>query len=99
MPERMSNFPAQVSVNVSVPSCVSSAAEREQQIGLSAQQLRCLIYCCVGCLGSSAPQAFILPDAHQLLRVANIPHLSVGAWFRAESDQHLAGIRLTSAEK
>ena len=89
--ERRSHFPVQVRFNVSVPSCARSTAECEQLIHLPAQQLRCLIYCCVGCLGSSALQPFILPDADHLLRGAKTPHLSMGAWCLAESYQCLVG--------
>lgn len=86
--ELKSHFPAQVRFNVSVPSCVRGPAEYERLMYLPAQQLRCLIYCCVGCLGSSALQPFILPDADRLLRGAKTPHLSMGARCLAESDQH-----------
>lgn len=89
--ELKSHFPAQVRFNVSVPSCARGTAECERLIFLPAQQLWCLIYCCVGCLGSSALQPFILPDADRLLRGAKTPHLSMGARCLAESDQCFVG--------
>lgn len=84
-----SHFSVQVRFNVSVPSCARSTAECQQLILLSAQRPRCLIYCCVGCLGRSALQPFILPDADHLLRGGKTPHLSMSAWRLAESDQLL----------
>lgn len=89
--ERKSHFPVQVRFNVGVPSCARSTAEGGWLMHLPAQQLRGLIYCCVGCLGSSALQPFILPDADHLLRGAKTLHLSMGAWHLAESDQRLVG--------
>lgn len=89
--ERKSHFPAQVRFNVNVPSCARSTAECEWLIHLPAQQLRCVIYCCVGCLDSSALQPFILPDADHLLRSAKTSHLSGRAWCLAESGQSLVG--------
>ena len=89
--ERKSRFPVQVRFNVNVPSCARSTAECEWQIRVPAQQLRCLICCCVGCLGSSAGQPFILPDADHLLRGAKTPRLSMCGWCLAESDQCLVG--------
>lgn len=89
--ERKSHFPMQVRFNVNVPSCARSAAECGWLIHLPAQQLQCVIYCCVGCLDSSAPQPFILPDADHPLRRAKISHLSVRAWCLAESDLSLVG--------
>lgn len=91
MSESASDFPVQVSFHVNVPSCVSSTAECERWIHLPAQQLQALIYCCVGCLGSSALQPLIVPDADHLPRGTQTPYLSMGARRLAESDQHLVG--------
>lgn len=89
--ETKSHFPVQVRFNVNMPSCARSTAECGWLIHLPAQQLQCIIYCCVGCLDSSAPQPFILPDADHLLRSAKTSHLSVCARCLAESDQSLVG--------
>lgn len=89
--ERKSHFLVQVRFNVNVPSCARSTAECGWLIHSPAQQLQCVIYCCVGCLGSSALQPFVLSEADHLLRSAKTSHLSVHAWCLAENDQSLVG--------